>query len=119
MAGFIPQHEKDWLKANLTSTEKPTLVFIHQRLDVQNNKNVINAPEVRRIFDRSGKVVAVFQGHVHQNIRKKINGTYYLTLEALAGASRESAWAKVKLDQKGSRITVDGFYGQASYELKY
>lgn len=119
MAGYVPQKEKDWLKKDLNSTEKPTIVFTHQRLDVQNNKNVKNAPEVRSIFDQSGKVVAVFQGHVHKNIRKKINGTYYITLEALTDVNSKSAWTKVQLDQKGGRIIIDGFHGQASYEIKY
>jgi 3',5'-cyclic AMP phosphodiesterase CpdA len=119
MAGYIPPEEKDWLKKDLNSTEKPTLVFIHQRLDVQNNRNVKNAPEVRRIFDQSGKVVAVFQGHVHKNIRKKIKGSYYITLEAITDVNSKSAWAKVKLDQKRGRIIIDGFHGQASYELEY
>ncbi|MBS3788319.1 metallophosphoesterase, partial [Candidatus Bipolaricaulota bacterium] len=118
-AGYLPHKEQDWLKKDLNSTEKPTIVLVHQRLDVQNNKNVKNAPEVRRIFGQSEQVIGVFQGHVHKNTRKKLNGTHYITLEALADASNESAWAKVKLDPKGCRIIVDGRYNQESYELKY
>lgn len=119
LTGYVPQQEKDWLKEDLGSIEKPTVIFIHQRLDVLDPQNVRNAPEIRRIVNESGNVIAVFQGHDHKNIHNQIDNIHYITLEALADISRESAWSKVRLDPVGNRIIIDGCSGQASYELGY
>lgn len=46
---------------DLRSTDRKTVVFAHQRLDVSNDHGVRNCPEVRRVLQDSGKVLAVLQ----------------------------------------------------------
>ena len=70
------------------------MVFIHkllsdQKLDTnpiwsiapERYTKVENASEVRQILKKSKKVLAVFQGHIHQNSMIKINGTPYFTIQ--------------------------------------
>ena len=63
----IPESELDWLKEDLKKTEKHVVVFAHQRLDVSNSHGVKNNAAIRKIFESSGKVRAVFQGHSHKD----------------------------------------------------
>lgn len=63
------------------------LVFAHQRLDVNNYHGVKNNAEVRKVFESSGKVLAVFQGHSDQNELKDIGGIHYCTLVAMGDGS--------------------------------
>jgi len=60
----IPAHELDWLKQELAACTGRAVLFVHQRLDGAGPVFVKNASEVRRILEASGRVRAVFQGHL-------------------------------------------------------
>src|SRR5690606_31218172 len=61
----LPADQIDWLRADLARTDRPTIVFAHQRLDGEGDYYVNNAVAVREVLEASGKVLAVFQGHSH------------------------------------------------------
>ena len=75
----IPAAELEWIRTDL----KETVVFAHQRLDVSNHYDVKNAAEVRKLLEKSGKMLAVFQGHSHKNDYKDMGGIHYCTLVAM------------------------------------
>ncbi len=112
----IPPAELEWLKADLQQTPKQTMVFVHQRLDVNNQHGVKNGADVRRVLEESGKVLAVFQGHSHQNDYKDIAGIHYCTLRAMVEGSgvQNSGYTVMNLEKDGT-IRVQGFRKQASY----
>ncbi len=112
----IPKAELDWLQTDLKSTEKPTILFAHQRLDVSNNHGVKNNPEVRKILEESGRVLAVFQGHSHKNDLKEIGGIHYCTLVAMIEGSgaENNGYSLMEIDPSGT-ITLTGFRKQASH----
>jgi len=73
---YIPPAELEWLEADLRTNEFPVIVFAHQRLDVSTNHGVKNNADTRKILESNGKVLAVFQGHSHQNDLKEIGGMF-------------------------------------------
>lgn len=79
----LPPEELEWLQSDLDSAIGPVIVFTHQRLDAENKHSVKNAVEVRHILETSGKVLAVFQGHSHQNDHHEMGGIHYTTLRAM------------------------------------
>jgi len=109
---YIPIVQQRWLEADLQTTKQKTVVFIHQRLDDEHGAHgVKNSPEVRKILERSGKVLAVFQGHDHSGAYSNINDIHYYTLPALVrGAGLENnAYAVVQIWLDGSvRIRGSG-----------
>ena len=113
----IPKAELDWLRADLKSTSKKTVVFAHQRLDVSSVYGVKNAPAVRKILEDSKQVLAVFQGHSHENDHKEIGGIHYCTLVAMIEGSGVShnGYSVMKLSDDGS-IRLDGFRNQGGYQ---
>lgn len=115
----IPAAELEWLQADLKSTNKKTVVFAHQRLDVSNNHGVKNCPEIRKIFEVSGKVLAVFQGHSHQNDLKDIGGIHYCTLKAMVEGSgaENNGYSLMEIDQDGT-IRLTGFRKQKGYDWR-
>lgn len=112
----IPAAELAWLKADLERTDKHVIVFVHQRLDVNNVYAVKNAAEVRDALERSGRVLAVFQGHSHQNDYREIGGIHYTTLVAMVeGAGAENnGYGVVEIDASGT-IRIAGYRKQQSY----
>lgn len=113
----IPQAELDWLEADLKATKKPAVVFAHQRLDVNNNHGVKNNAEVRKVLESSHRVLAVFQGHSHQNDYNEIGGIHYCTLVAMVeGSGEQSNGYSVLTIEPNSRLTLTGFRKQKSYE---
>jgi len=115
----ISAEQRLWLQNDLASTDKPTLVFLHHPLDDQDLRGnvwfekypdycfVQERHQVRDILAASGKVCAVFNGHVHRNNLSTIDGIHYITVQSLVEkvgepdlASRAFATAEIE----GSRL---------------
>ena len=115
----IPAAELEWLKADLKSTSKQTIIFAHQRLDVSNDHGVRNCIDVRKSLEESGNVLAVFQGHSHQNDLKDINGIQYCTLVAMVeGAGAENNGYSVMNIARDGAIRLTGFRKQVDRNWK-
>lgn len=114
----IPNEELQWLKADLKDTDKPVVVFAHQRLDVSDNHGVKNASQVRAVLENCGQVSAVFQGHSHQNDLREIGGIFYCTLVAMIeGSGRENnAYSMLEVMPDGS-LRLQGFRKQLDRNL--
>lgn len=86
----ISSPQKEWLLKDMEEAEgKKVIVFIHQNIDHRFINNAVdphivsNAGEIRSILEKSGKAVAVFQGHYHSGYYQKINGIHYITEAAM------------------------------------
>jgi alkaline phosphatase len=113
----IPAAEVEWLQADLRSTDRKTVVFAHQRLDVSNDHGVKNCPEVRGVLQDSGKVLAVLQGHSHQNDLKDIGGIHYCTLVAMVeGTGAENSGYSIMEIAADGVIRLMGFRKQIAYD---
>jgi alkaline phosphatase len=113
----IPAAEIEWLRADLKDAGKPVVVFAHQRLDVSNNHGVRNNADVREVLEATGRVLAVFQGHSHQNDLKEIGGIHYCTLVAMVEGSgaENNGYSVLDVFEDGS-IRLTGFRRQKGYE---
>lgn len=85
---LVSQEQVHWLAADLAGTRLPTLVFIHHRLDAFPPYGPANAPAVRQILERGGRVRAVFQGHEHGGSQTIVSGIRYITLPAMVEGDR-------------------------------
>jgi predicted MPP superfamily phosphohydrolase len=115
----IPQAELNWLERDLTSTSKPSVVFVHQQLDGQGNHYIKNAADVRVILQKEKKVLAVFQGHNHAGQYSFIEGIHYYTLKAMVEGTGEknNSYAIIEIhDDYG--IAVTGYRKALSKKLE-
>lgn len=113
----IPPEERDWLRTDLSKTDRKTVVFVHQRLDVGPPFGIRSAAEVRSILEQSGKVLAVFQGHEHTGAYGEIGGIHYCTLSAMVEgpAPDANAYSVVRLYPSGE-LSLEGRGNQRSYQ---
>ena len=124
--GNIPQPEIDWLASDLAATGKPTIVCVHQRLDVDKDLLSGGGPEilgnkvVQQVMEDSGVVIAVFQGHDHENADTVINGIHYIEFDQLTDEHNSApSWALVTLDPQARTITIVGAGDQTNWDLSY
>lgn len=112
----VPEAELSWLRHDLEESTRQTIVFAHQRLDVSNHYGVANAAAVRTVLESSGKVLAVLQGHSHQNDHHEIKGIHYGTLVAMVEGSGASnnAFSLMQIAHDGT-IQIDGFLKQDNH----
>jgi predicted phosphodiesterase len=110
----IPPQERDWLAKDLAAHRQPTIVFVHQRLDLADtaDANIKEGSQVRRILEDSHQVLAVFSGHDHAGAYSLINGIHYVTIygtiEGGADAATGNAYALVCVYREaGGRYSVD------------
>jgi predicted phosphodiesterase len=116
---YVPPDEMKWLEADLKKTTRKTVVFIHQPLDDEKGAHgVKNAPEVRRILERSGKVLTVFQGHNHKGGYHRINGIHYFTMRAMVEGPgvKNNSYALARISAGG--VKIKGFVKQPGYPPK-
>jgi len=124
--GFIPPGQLDWLTADLAATNLPTIVAIHQPLDsdfdsLAGGPPVANHLEVRSVLRDSDVVIAVLQGHDHENRYAEIDGIHYVTFAAMVDHTEPSppTFAQMTLDPVERVIRIEGFGLQAAWELPY
>lgn len=109
----IPATERDWLAANLKSARKPSVCFVHQRLDISGKHAVKSAATVRKIFEEAGNLLAVFQGHAHTNDLRQINGIRYWTLAAMVDTPGGYSILEIRPDLS---LRLSGCHGHKNYD---
>jgi 3',5'-cyclic AMP phosphodiesterase CpdA len=95
IGGTLSDRQLDWLEGDLKSGTTPTFVFCHHPLDEQDpgrhwyfthhrdHAGCRNRARARAILAASGRVRAVFNGHMHLNTVEVIAGIPYITLMSL------------------------------------
>lgn len=116
----LPKAELAWLEASLAKAGGPVIVFAHQRLDMDKAHSVRNAAEVRAVLEKSGKVLAVFQGHSHKNDYQQIVGIHYTTLVAMVEGSglENNGYSLLDIMADGS-LRLNGFRRQVNRTLNH
>jgi 3',5'-cyclic-AMP phosphodiesterase len=76
---------------------------------------VVERGALRRVFESSGKVLAVFNGHMHWNHLDIISGIPYITVQSLvenldddAPGRAAAAFAVCDVDERRLLVTVHG-----------
>ena len=123
----LPIEQIEWLEQDLAHTTLPAIVLMHHpasEMRLEGNRWFEKRPNVCRVAERralrqviqnSGKVLAVFNGHVHWNHFDVIAGIPYITLQSLienldddAPGRAAAAHAVCDLDDRRLVITVHG-----------
>jgi len=109
----LPASQLSWLETELNKASGPVIVLAHQRLDADKAHAVQNAPAARALLEKSGKVLAVFQGHSHKNDYQQIAGIHYTTLVAMVEGSgmENSGYSMLEVLADGS-LRLQGFRRQ-------
>ena len=126
--GSIGENQRKDLGKTLSSSERPALVFTHQALDEQDVTNnvyfdewgkgdcayVDSREKIRALLEKSGRVKAVFQGHLHWNRLQYHGGIPYIT----QGSVTETAnipdkrpggyYSVIRLSKEGLDMTIHG-----------
>jgi 3',5'-cyclic-AMP phosphodiesterase len=131
----LPEEQLSWLGRDLEQARFPCVVLMHHpasEMVLTGNRWFENAPHICRVAERrklrsvieaSGKVVGVFNGHVHWNHLDVIAGIPYVTLQSLtenldddAPGRPATAWAVCDLNEH--RLNVD-IHGEESARYQF
>jgi len=124
VAGYLPEPQLAWLRGDLAAhAGRPTIVFVHQMLDAfveeWGRPLIGNQPDVQRVLEASGDVVAVFQGHDHRAAERELGGIRYVTFAALVDQGQPASWAVVTLDANAQTVTIEGTGAQPSFAFSF
>ena len=118
----ISNKQLSWLKNDLKSTDKPTIVFIHYGVAEDDMKGNFwfegeseyallgNRKKLRKEFENIGNVIAVFNAHQHWNRMHVHNGIPYFTLTSLVENFRNDgipSGAYTIVNLKSNKILVE------------
>ncbi|MBI4024543.1 MAG: metallophosphoesterase [Verrucomicrobia bacterium] len=118
---WLPEKQLQWLAKEL-QTDMPVIILCHECLDdamfegAMDPHIIRNSASARAIIEKSGKVIAVFEGHYHPGRMMSLNGIPYIAVTSMVlGESREkNAYAFVSVKEDGT-IEVEGYGMQPSY----
>jgi len=85
---YIDKEQQDWLIEDLKKTDKPTVVFSHQSLELEETGGVANFREIQKIFENANKeagfkkVMCCLSGHHHTDFMTQINDIYYVQINS-------------------------------------
>ncbi len=133
----VPDVQLDWLRADLAAGQGPVLVLMHHSASEQSLDDsrwwpgrshlalVKERADLRRIFKESGRVRAVYNGHLHWNHLDVIDGIAYVTVQSLienveddAPGRPASAHAVVRLTDRRMVVRVHG-EDPARYQVEW
>jgi Icc protein len=133
----VPETQLEWLREDLARSREPTVVLMHHSASEQYVEDsrwwpgrahlalVKERAELRDIFEQSGRVRAVFNGHLHWNHFDVIRGIPYVTVQSLienldedAPGRAAAAHAVVTLSEKAMRVKVAG-NDPARYQVEW
>ena len=133
----MPDTQMEWLRSDLAGAQTPTLVLMHHSASEQSLDDsrwwpgrahlalVKERGELRRIFEESRRVRAVFNGHLHWNHLDVIAGLPYITVQSLienveddAPGRPAAAHAVVHLSDRRVVVRVRG-NDPARYQIEW
>jgi predicted phosphodiesterase len=122
---FLTKGDINWLKNELEKSDKPVILFSHVPLDntPQDDEKALKhdyganrsyypqGPELRKILERSQKVIMCVAGHKHTNRHREINGIHYIVHQSLTqsydGQKASGSFSFVEI--KNNKINIKGF----------
>jgi 3',5'-cyclic-AMP phosphodiesterase len=123
----VPDTQLAWVASDLAGSREPAIVLMHHSASEQSLDDsrwwpgrshlalVRERVELRRVFEASGRVRAVFNGHLHWNHLDVIAGIPYVTIQSLienldedAPGRAANAHAVVRLSERRMIVRVHG-----------
>jgi calcineurin-like phosphoesterase family protein len=126
---LITDEQKIWLNDDLDKTNKKCILFVHHGLADQDLKGnpwfegrpefclVANRKEIRSILERSNKVLAVFNGHLHWDREDMHSSIPYFTIQSLTENEEDKgiaseAYAIVSIINDKIDVEIKGNYSK-------
>jgi calcineurin-like phosphoesterase family protein len=106
---FMAADQLQWLRQDLGTTRRPTVVFSHQSLqDMQApEQGIDNGAEVRALLEQAnaegGRVLACFSGHNHVDAHSAINGIDYIQINSMSNYWLGDDYQEIRYDASVDR----------------
>lgn len=124
---WMDEAQLAWLEATLSGSERPAVVWMHHTLADQDTGEswwfarhphlalVRERAQARALIERSGRVRAVINGHLHWNRLHTHGGIPYVTIQSpienfdnASPPAPAGSWGELWLSGSGSRLEVLG-----------
>ena len=116
-AAYIGPEQQAWLTRQLTASDRPVVLFVHQPLEIIRNSTEVMAILERAEEERPGVVLAVFSGHLHQDYLETRHGIPFIQINSASyvwfgnpGPVRFAGplWARVVIDFDERELRLQG-----------
>ena len=123
-ADFIGDVQLKWVERDLDNTDLPVIVFSHQTISNIRTGGLRVRKKLENFKDKGGVVIACFNGHLHRNDHRVINGINYYTLEDVVQwfppdqynkTLPDTAYSRISIDVNTKKVYVEGVGKQRTY----
>ena len=116
---YIGKEQQEWLKKDLAKTDKQTIIFSHQTLELEDG-GIANLKEIQNIFEDANKtagfkkVLCCISGHHHTDFMTQINGVYYVQINSASYRWVGGDYKKIRYSDE-----IDKKYEYIKYTIPY
>jgi predicted phosphodiesterase len=117
---YIGKEQQEWLIEDLKKTDKPTIVFSHQTLELEETGGIANFKTIQDIFELANKeagfkkVLCCLSGHHHTDFMTQINDIYYVQINSASYQWVGGDYKKIRYSKE-----IDEKYEWIKYTIPY
>ncbi|EON75412.1 hypothetical protein ADIS_4116 [Lunatimonas lonarensis] len=104
---YIGPVQQEWLKSKLEALEGPIVIFSHQSIGPIGSMH--NGAEIRQLLEAHNKdnersrIVACFNGHLHYDDARQVNGIWYIHVNSAAYFWMGEEYAHIRYSEEVDR----------------
>ncbi|WP_409342238.1 metallophosphoesterase family protein [Paenibacillus sp. MBLB4367] len=101
---FVTDEQLDWLRRDLSATEKQTIIFSHQGL-LNEEDGIVNRTDMHNLLTAAneeagfGKVAACMNGHNHVDNVTTVDGIHYVEVNSISNQWLGDSYACVRYSE--------------------
>jgi 3',5'-cyclic-AMP phosphodiesterase len=116
-AGQLGHSQREWLKQEVHSLSKPTVIFVHHNLDPNNDIALVDAPALLDMLRPARDVKAIVFGHTHAWRHTQMDGLHLVNVPAVAYNFEDSepiGWVEASFSERNAKLKLHAIGGNTA-----
>jgi 3',5'-cyclic-AMP phosphodiesterase len=116
-AGQLGHSQREWLKQEVHSLSKPTVIFVHHNLDPDDDNALVDARALLDMVRPANMVKAVVFGHTHAWKHMQIDGLHLVNVPAVAYNFEDTepiGWVEASFTDRNAKLKLHAIGGNTA-----
>ena len=113
-AGQLGHSQREWLKQEVHSLTKPTVIFVHHNLDPNDDNALVDAKALLDIVRPASSIKAIVFGHTHAWNHTQMDGIHLVNVPAVAYNFEDAepiGWVDASFTDRNAKLKLHAVGG--------
>lgn len=116
-AGQLGHSQREWLKQEVHSLTKPTVIFVHHNLDPNDDNALVDAKALLDIVRPASSIKAIVFGHTHAWNHTQMDGIHLVNVPAVAYNFEDAepiGWVDASFTDRNAKLKLHAVGGNTA-----